>query len=92
MRRGDYRLTVPAGAGPAGVRRADGADVALDIEGGRADFRVEGVERVYFWWRGAERRDGVELARRRPALARPRAERKRDLPSGGRVATGGQVA
>lgn len=79
LRRGEYRLEVAAGEGPAGVRRSRGEDVAFDIEGGWRTFRVEEPEQVYFWWRGDHRHPGVELARVNPRLGPVdrRAERRR---------------
>lgn len=49
---GRYVLSVPRGRGPAGVHRAEGADIALDRHGGELSFEVTAEERVYFWWRG----------------------------------------
>ena len=80
LRRGEYRLEVAAGEGPAGVRRSGGKDIAFDIDGGWQTFHIEQPEHVYFWWRGEHRHPGVMLARLRPALApvADRAERRRD--------------
>ena len=78
LRRGEYRLEVPAGEGPAGVRRSSGRDVAFDVDGGWQTFHVTRREDVYFWWRGEHRHPGVALAR--VSGARPvdqRAERRR---------------
>jgi hypothetical protein len=58
---GRYQLVVETGQGPAGVRRTDGRDIVVGIEGGRQDFSVAGDERVYYWWRGPEPREGVRL-------------------------------
>lgn len=81
LRRGEYRLEVASGEGPAGVRRSNGHDdIGFDIDGGWQTFHIEQPERVYFWWRGEHRHPGVALSRVRPAL-RPvdsRAERRRD--------------
>lgn len=80
LRRGEYRLEVAAGEGPAGVRRSKGQDIAFDIDGGWQIFHVTDAEDVYFWWRGDHRHPGVALARVRPTLAPvdTRAERRRD--------------
>ncbi|HEX6587947.1 MAG TPA: hypothetical protein VF039_02910 [Longimicrobiales bacterium] len=80
LRRGEYRLEVAAGEGPAGVRRSKGKDIAFDIDGGWQTFHVTESEDVYFWWRGEHRHPGVALARVRPALGPVdnRAERRRD--------------
>lgn len=79
LRRGEYRLEVPAGEGPAGLRRATGEDIAFDIDGGWASFHVAKPESVYFWWRGETRQPGVALHRVRPSLGPvdSRAERRR---------------
>ena len=80
LRRGEYRLEVAAGEGPAGVRRSKGKDIAFDIDGGWQTFHVTESEDVYFWWRGEHRHPGVALARVRPALGPVdgRAERRRE--------------
>lgn len=80
LRRGAYRLAVPKGLGPAGVRRSTGDDIAFDIEGGWCTFQVEGRERVWFWWRGAHRHRSVTLERvnRRTRPVDERAERRRE--------------
>lgn len=79
LRRGEYRIEVPAGEGPAGVRRATGTDIDFDIDGGWATFQVAAPESVYFWWRGEKRAEGVALSRVRPRLdpADSRTERRR---------------
>lgn len=59
---GRYQLVVDPGQGPAGVRRTDGRDIVVGIEGGRRDFSIEDSERVYYWWRGPAPREGVRLA------------------------------
>lgn len=100
LRRGEYRLEVAAGEGPAGVRRANGKDIAFDIDGGWQTFHVTDSEQVYFWWRGDHRHPGVALARVRPTLGPVdgRAERRRDPRRVQRDATlparekGGQIA
>lgn len=80
LRRGEYRLEVAAGEGPAGVRRPGGREIAFDIDGGWQTFHIEQPEQVYFWWRGEHRHPGVALARMRPTLGPVdnRAERRRD--------------
>jgi hypothetical protein len=72
LRRGEYRLAVPKGTGPAGVRRSDGDDIAFDIDGGWRTFEVADREDVWFWWRGEHRHRGVTLER---VGRRPRARR-----------------
>ncbi len=59
---GRYRLTVDAGQGPAGIRRPDGHDVVVNVEGGIRTFSIDRGERVYYWWRGPAPRTGVQLA------------------------------
>ena len=72
LRPGRYQLLVDSGAGPAGIRRPGGKDVAVDVDGGALGFRVESPERVYYWWRGPRRPGGVRLlADQPPQLARP---------------------
>lgn len=62
LRPGRYTLDVAEGAGPAGVRRTErDPDVAVGIDGGRAEFQVSAPERVFYWWRGPEKRPGVRL-------------------------------
>ena len=80
LRRGEYRLEVAAGEGPAGVRRSKGKDLAFDIDGGWQTFHITESEEIYFWWRGEHRHPGVALARVRHALGPVdnRAERRRD--------------
>ena len=58
---GRYQLSVDTGQGPAGVRRPDGRDIAVGIEGGIREFSLSRDERVYYWWRGMSPRDGVRL-------------------------------
>jgi hypothetical protein len=58
---GRYHLVVDTGQGPAGVRRTDGQDIVVGVEGGRKDFHIHGGERVYYWWRGPAPREGVRL-------------------------------
>lgn len=59
---GRYRLTVDAGQGPAGIRRPDGHDVVVGVEGGIRTFSIDRGERVYYWWRGPAPRAGVKLS------------------------------
>lgn len=98
LRRGSYRLEVKPGAGPAGVRREAGEDVAVDVRGGREVFRVERPERVYYWWRGRSQRDGVALVAERSQLeAAPRAparqaRRRAPAATAARVSSDSQVA
>lgn len=58
---GRYQLVVDTGEGPAGIRRPDGQDIVVGIEGGQRDFAIKQGERVYYWWRGPAPRDGVRL-------------------------------
>ena len=58
---GRYELSVEAGTGPAGIRRPDGSDVVVGVEGGSRTFALESAERVYYWWRGPSPRTGVRL-------------------------------
>jgi hypothetical protein len=58
---GRYQLTVESGQGPAGIRRPDGRDVVVGVEGGTRSFALHTDERVYYWWRGPARRRGVRL-------------------------------
>jgi hypothetical protein len=58
---GRYQLVVDSGEGPAGIRRPDGHDIVVGIEGGQRDFAIPRGERVYYWWRGPSPRDGVRL-------------------------------
>jgi hypothetical protein len=58
---GRYQLVVETGEGPAGVRRPDGRDIVVGIEGGHRGFAIPRGERVYYWWRGPAPRDGVRL-------------------------------
>lgn len=89
LRRGEYRIEVAAGEGPAGVRRSTGSDIAFDIDGGWATFQVAAPESVYFWWRGEKRAEGVALNRVRPRLGPvdSRAERRRSARRVSREAT-----
>jgi hypothetical protein len=59
---GRYQLVVEMGEGPAGVRRPDGRDVIVGVDGGRQSFSIPRHERVYYWWRGPTPRQGVRLA------------------------------
>ncbi len=58
---GRYELRVDQGTGPAGIRRPDGRDVVVGVEGGHQTFSLRESERVYYWWRGPEPRPGVRL-------------------------------
>jgi hypothetical protein len=58
---GRYHLVVQSGHGPAGVRRPDGQDIIVGVEGGAKHFHLADDERVYYWWRGPAPRDGVRL-------------------------------
>lgn len=58
---GRYELRVDRGTGPAGIRRPDGRDVVVGVEGGRQAFSLKQAERVYYWWRGPAPRSGVRL-------------------------------
>lgn len=58
---GRYQLEVEAGQGPAGIRRPDGRDVVVGVNGGARSFSLERDERVYYWWRGPRPRTGVRL-------------------------------
>lgn len=61
LRPGRYTLDVSGGEGPAGVRRGDGGDVRVEVDGGRVDFEVGRREAAYYWWRGPRERPGVRL-------------------------------
>jgi len=75
LRPGRYQLVVDVGQGPAGIRRPDGRDVVVGVEGGVREFSLQRNERVYYWWRGPSPRDGVRLvdhtptSRSRPLIA-----------------------
>lgn len=71
---GRYQLLVDPGTGPAGVRRGDGRDVIVGVEGGRREFTISSDERVYYWWRGPAPRDGVRLTAGSREEARPLVE------------------
>lgn len=58
---GRYELKVDEGTGPAGIRRPDGRDVVVGVEGGSRRFHLKRSERVYYWWRGPSPRTGVQL-------------------------------
>lgn len=58
---GRYQLVVEAGHGPAGVRRPNGRDIIVGVDGGQQTFSIPRDERVYYWWRGPAPRDGVRL-------------------------------
>ncbi len=68
---GRYELSVDSGTGPAGIRRPDGRDVVIGIEGGRRSFSLKHAERVYYWWRGPAPRIGVQLVPDRNRLLKP---------------------
>jgi hypothetical protein len=74
LRPGRYTLSVPAGEGPAGVRRPHRDDVRVDVDGGRTEFSIRRDEDVYFWWRGPRRRPGVRLMGAERGTAIPRAK------------------
>lgn len=61
LRPGRYQLEVAMGEGPAGIRRRDGRDVVVGIDGGMRSFAIDDDERVYYWWRGPRPRPGVRL-------------------------------
>lgn len=63
---GRYQLEVDTGQGPAGVRRPDGRDVVVGVNGGARSFALDRSERVYYWWRGPKPRRGVRLVTRGP--------------------------
>lgn len=58
---GRYELRVDSGTGPAGIRRPDGRDVVVGVEGGKQSFSLKHSERVYYWWRGPAPGMGVKL-------------------------------
>jgi len=58
---GRYQLVVDTGHGPAGIRRPDGRDIIVGVEGGQKRFSIPDSERVYYWWRGPAPREGVRL-------------------------------
>jgi hypothetical protein len=58
---GRYQLYVASGQGPAGIRRPDGRDVVVGVNGGSQSFSLDRGERIYFWWRGPRPRSGVRL-------------------------------
>lgn len=58
---GRYELRVEKGTGPAGIRRPDGHDVVVGVEGGTRSFSLKTAERVYYWWRGPAPGTGVRL-------------------------------
>lgn len=73
---GRYYLEVERGRGPAGIRRPNGRNVVVGVEGGRREFALSGSERVYYWWRGPAPPTGVRLRgsasrerKRRPTAA-----------------------
>lgn len=71
---GRYHLVVESGEGPAGIRRPDGRDIIVGVEGGRRDFHIPSDERVYYWWRGPAPREGVRLTPDRHLGMRPMVE------------------
>jgi hypothetical protein len=68
---GRYHLEVDSGQGPAGIRRPDGRDVVIGVEGGTRSFSLERDERIYYWWRGPRPRTGVRLMSEETARTRP---------------------
>ena len=58
---GRYQLRVAEGRGPAGVRRPDGRDVVVGVDGGVRSFSIRNGERVYYWWRGPHPGEDVRL-------------------------------
>lgn len=76
---GRYQLRVASGDGPAGIRRPDGRDVVVGVNGGARSFALEDDERVYYWWRGPNPRPGVRLVRENRAT--PTVRRDRSLVS-----------
>ncbi|MFO7893016.1 MAG: hypothetical protein R6U63_04715 [Longimicrobiales bacterium] len=78
LKPGRYELTVDQGTGPAGIRRPDGRNVVVGVEGGKRRFALKQAERVYYWWRGPAPRPGVRLASQR-ASERAASERTGDL-------------
>lgn len=76
---GRYQLEVETGQGPAGVRRPDGRDVVVGVSGGARSFALDTDERVYYWWRGPQPREGVRLVTRTPRVRQqPRSAPPRD--------------
>lgn len=71
---GRYQLVVETGQGPAGVRRPDGRDIIVGVEGGQRTFAIPQAERVYYWWRGPAPRDGVRLMTEGRSEPRPLVE------------------
>jgi hypothetical protein len=71
---GRYQLAVDSGQGPAGVRRPNGRDIALGIDGGVREFSLARDERVYYWWRGMAPREGVRLTSGSKKESRPLAK------------------
>ena len=61
LKPGRYHLQVDSGHGPAGIRRPDGRDVVVGVNGGNRTFALDSDERVYYWWRGTSPRRGVRL-------------------------------
>lgn len=74
---GRYKLQVESGDGPAGIRRPDGRDVVVGVNGGARSFALEEDERVYYWWRGPKPRSGVRLVRE--TRGTPRISRDRSM-------------
>lgn len=72
---GRYQLHVESGEGPAGIRRPDGRDVVVGVNGGARSFALDRDERVYYWWRGPRPRHGVRLIRESPGKPRPNRDR-----------------
>ena len=68
---GRYHLMVESGQGPAGIRRPDGRDIVVGVDGGSRSFSLKQDERVYYWWRGPRPRIGVRLVSDEAARSRP---------------------
>lgn len=79
---GRYQLEVDAGEGPAGVRRPDGRDVVVGVNGGARSFSLDRDERVYYWWRGSRPRPGVRLSTRESRTGGGRTTQRRLVHTG----------
>lgn len=78
---GRYQLEVETGVGPAGIRRPDGRDVVVGVDGGSRSFRLDQSERVYYWWRGPERRPGIQLRAEKERQEREQREEREQRSS-----------